>query len=85
MILKRSPTGRTPTVTTNEKRRILKLSVQQSPKPQQSPRCFKMTIERASFCSSRTCKNSMRVYSGDFSRNDGLATERYLLNRPIAS
>ena len=37
MILKRSPTGRTPTVTTDEKR-ILKLSVQQSPKPQQSPR-----------------------------------------------
>ena len=67
-----------------KKRRILKLSVQQSPKPQQSPRCFEMTIERASFCSSRTCKNSMRVYSGDFSRNDGLATERYLLNRPIA-
>ena len=38
MILKRSPTGRTPTVTTDEKRRILKLPVQQSPKPQQSPR-----------------------------------------------
>ena len=36
MILKGSPTGRTPTVTTDEKRRILKLSVQQSPKPQHS-------------------------------------------------
>ena len=38
MIFKRNPTGRTPTVTTGEKRRILKPSVQQSPKPQQSPR-----------------------------------------------
>ena len=35
MLLKRSPTGRTPTVTTDEKRRILKLSVQQRPKPNQ--------------------------------------------------
>ena len=55
-----------------------------APSPSRAPGVFEMTIERASFCSSRTCKNLMRVYSGDFSRNDGLATERYLLNRPIA-
>ena len=74
------PVGRRPWQQTKEGESWNRLS-NRTPSRSRAPG-FEMVIAKASFCSSRTCKNSMCVYPSDFPEMTTFATERYLLNRP---
>ena len=53
------------------------------PQAPAEPQVLRWRLRELLSVQAELAKIKMRVYANDFPKNDGLATERYLLNRPI--